>query len=138
MITNFLKIATLGLMGAIALNTMMPVMTSAKDNPKPAAQKSAPSIWEQLNLSKEQKTKLQGIRTRRTNAISKVLNKEQKATFDKLRGRKKLADILKELKLDASQQKAITDANQQAAKEIMAVLNKEQQKQLTNRKESAE
>ncbi len=133
-----LKLVFCGLMGAIALNVATPMISTAKETPKPPAQKAAPSIWEELKLTKEQKGKLQVIRTKRTNSISKVLRKDQKAIFDQWRGKKKMADILKELKLDATQQKAISLANQQAAKDIMAVLTPDQQKQLNARKAVAE
>jgi|GEM_PF-1417027 len=136
-----LKLIALGLMGAIALNAATPTVTPAKDTAKAAtlaAKKTAPSIWEQLNLTKEQKGKLQAIRTKRTNAISKVLNKGQKTTFDKLRGKKKTMDILTELKLDANQQKSVKTAVQQANKDILLVLTPDQLKQFNARKEVAE
>jgi Spy/CpxP family protein refolding chaperone len=133
-----LKLVLCGLMGAIALNVTTPMTATAKDPAKPPVQKAPVSIWEELKLTKEQKGKLQIIRTKRTNAISKILRKDQKIIFDQLRGKKKMADILKELKLDATQQKAITLANQQAAKDIMAVLTPDQQKQLNARKVVAE
>jgi Spy/CpxP family protein refolding chaperone len=138
MLTKSLKIITLGLMGTIALNVLIPTITPAKETPKPTVMKPAPSIWEQLDLSKDQKTKLQAIRTKRTKAISQVLRKDQKDTFDKLRGKKKLADILKELKLDDKQKKLVAAANQQAMKEIMSILKPEQQKKLKARQETAE
>ena len=136
-----LKLVALGLMGAIALNAVTPTLTPAKDVPKtitPTAKKAAPSIWEQLNLTKEQKGKLQAIRTKRTITISKVLNKDQKVTFDKLRGKKKVMNMFTELKLDANQQKLVKAAIQQASKDIILVLTPDQQKQLSARKESAE
>jgi Spy/CpxP family protein refolding chaperone len=133
-----LKLVLCGLMGAIALNVATPLISTAKDPAKPPVQKATPSIWEELKLTKEQKGKLQVIRTKRTNAISKVLRKDQKVIFDQWRGKKKMADILKELKLDATQQKAINLANQQAAKDIMLVLTPDQQKQLNARKAVAE
>jgi Spy/CpxP family protein refolding chaperone len=133
-----LKLVLCGLMGAFALNVATPLISTAKDPAKSPVQKVSPSIWEELKLTKEQKGKLQIIRTKRTNAISKVLRKDQKVIFDQWRGKKKMADILKELKLDATQQKAITLANQQAAKDIMAVLTPDQQKQLNARKAVAE
>ena len=136
-----LKLIALGLIGAITLNAATPTVTPAKDAAKAAtlaAKKTASSIWEQLNLTKEQKGKLQAIRTKRTNAISKVLNKGQKATFDKLRGKKKTMDILTELKLDANQQKSVKTAVQQANKDILLVLTPDQLKQFNARKEVAE
>jgi Spy/CpxP family protein refolding chaperone len=144
MFIQSLKLIALGLMGAIALNAITPTLTPAKDTPKaatptaPAAKKAASSIWEQLNLTKEQKGKLQAIRTKRTLTISKVLNKDQKAIFDKLRGKKKVMDMFTELKLDANQQKLVKAALQQANKDIILVLTPDQQKQLSARKESAE
>ena len=141
MLMKALKLTALGLMGAIALNAVTPALISAKDTPKtatPAAKKAAPSIWEQLNLTKEQKGKLQAIRTKRTITISKVLNKDQKAIFDKLRGKKKVIDMFIELKLDANQQKTVKAALQQANKDMLLVLNPDQRKQLSARKESAE
>ena len=141
MFIQSLKLIALGLMGAIALNAITPTVTPATEAAKavmPAAKKAAPSIWEQLNLTKEQKGKLQAIRTKRTNAISKVLNKDQKATFDKLRGKKKTMDILTELKLDANQQKSVKAAVQQANKDILLVLTPDQLKQFNVRKETAE
>jgi Spy/CpxP family protein refolding chaperone len=128
----------LGLMGTIALNLLIPTSVAAKETPKPTAMKPAPSIWEQLNLSKDQKIKLQAIRTKRTKAISQALRKDQKDTFDKLRGKKRLADILKELKLDDKQKKLVAAANQQAMKETMSMLTPEQQKKLKARQQSAE
>ena len=136
-----LKLTALGLMGAIALNAVTPTLMSAKDAPKTttsATKKAAPSIWEQLNLTKEQKGKIQAIRSKRTMTISKVLNKDQKATFDRLRGKKKVMDMFTELKLDANQQKAIKAAIQQANQDILLVLNPDQRKQLSARKASAE
>ncbi len=145
MFIQSLKFIALGVMGAIALNVVTPTLTSAKDAAKqapqaatPTARKAAPSIWEQLNLTKEQKGKLQALRTKRTITISKVLNKDQKATFDKLRGKKKVMDMFTELKLDVNQQKLVKAAIQQANKDIILVLTPEQQKQLSARKESAE
>ena len=136
-----LKLIALGLMGAIALNAATPTVTPAKDTAKAAtlaAKKTAPSIWEQLNLTKEQKGKLQAIRTKRTLTISKVLNRDQKAIFDKLRGKKKVMDMFTELKLDANQQKLVTSAVQQANKDILLVLTPDQLKQLKASKASAE
>ena len=141
MLMKALKLTALGLMGAIALNAVTPTLISAKDTPKattPATRKAAPSIWEQLNLTKEQKGKIQAIRTKRTITISKVLNKDQKAIFDKLRGKKKVIDMFIELKLDANQQKTVKAALQQANKDMLLVLNPDQRKQLSARKESAE
>lgn len=145
MFSKSLKLITLGLMGAIALNAVTPTITPAKDAAKQAPQaitlavkKAAPSIWEQLNLTKEQKGKLQAIRTKRTNAISKALNKDQKAIFDKLRGKKKTMDILTELKLDATQQRSVKAAVQQANKDILLVLTPEQLKQFNASKGTAE
>jgi Spy/CpxP family protein refolding chaperone len=128
----------LGLLSSIALNAALPTMTPAKDSPKPTAAKSAPSIWEQLNLSKDQKNQLQAIRTKRTKAISKVLKKDQKDIFDKLRGKRKMADILKELKLDENQKKSIAVANQQAMKDIMLILKPDQQKKLNAHQNAVE
>ena len=139
-----LKLTALGLVGAIALNAITPTLISAQGTPKtaspaaPATKKAKPSIWEQLNLTKEQKGKLQAIRTKRTLTISKVLNKDQKAIFDKLRGKKKVIDMFTELKLDVNQQKTVKAALQQANKDMLLVLNPEQRKQLSARKESAE
>ena len=141
MLIQSLKLIALGLMGAIALNAVTPTLTPAKDTIRaaaPTAKKSAPSIWEQLNLTKEQKGKLQAIRTKRTLTISKVLNKDQKAIFDKLRGKKKVMDMFTELKLDANQQKLVTSAVQQANKDILLVLTPDQLKQLKASKASAE
>ncbi len=138
MLTKSLKMITLGLMGTIALNIMIPAIAPAKDTPNPTAIKPTPSIWTQLDLSKDQKIKLQAIRTKRTKAISQVLRKDQKDMFDKLRGKKKLAAILKELKLDDKQKKLVSAANQQAMKEIMSILKPEQQKKLKARQEAAE
>ena len=141
MFIQSLKLVALGLMGAIALNAVTPTLTPAKDVPKtitPTAKKAAPSIWEQLNLTKEQKGKIQAIRTKRTITISKVLNKDQKVTFDKLRGKKRVMNMFTELKLDANQQKLVKAAIQQASKDIILVLTPDQQKQLSARKESAE
>ena len=134
MLMKALKLTALGLMGTITLNAVTPTFMSAKDASKattPAARKAAPSIWEQLNLTKEQKGKIQAIRTKRTIAISKVLNKDQKATFDKLRGKKKVMDMFTELKLDANQQKAIKAALQQANNDILLVLTPDQKKKLS-------
>jgi Spy/CpxP family protein refolding chaperone len=138
MLTKSLKMITLGLMGTIALNLIIPTIAPAKDTPKTTATKPTPSIWEQLDLSKDQKIKLKAIQTKRTKAISQALRKDQKDTFDKLRGKKKLADILKELKLDDKQKKLVAAANQQAMKEIMSILKPEQQKKLKARQEAAE
>ena len=141
MLMKALKLTALGLMGAIALNAVTPTLVSAKDTLKAAtstAKKAAPSIWEQLNLTKEQKGKIQAIRTKRTITISKVLNKDQKAIFDKLRGKKRVMDMFTELKLDVNQQKTVKAAIQQANKDILLVLNPEQRKQLSARKKSAE
>lgn len=141
MFIQSLKLIALGLMGTIALNVVTPTVTPAKETAKaatPAAKKAAPSLWEQLNLTKEQKGKLQAIRTKRTITISKVLSKDQKVTFDKLRGKKKMMAILMELKLDTNQQKSVKAAVQQANKDILLVLTPDQLKQFNARKEAAE
>ncbi len=138
MMIQSLKLMFCGLMGAIALSVATPMISTAKETARSPVQKAMPSIWEELKLTKEQKGKLKIIRTKRTNAISKVLRKDQKVMFDQWRGKKKMADILKELKLDATQQNAISLVNQQTAKDIIAVLTPAQQQQLKARKAMAE
>ena len=94
MFSKSLKLITLGLMGAIALNAVTPTITPAKDAAKQAPQaitlavkKAAPSIWEQLNLTKEQKGKLQAIRTKRTVALEPMPPYERRIVHMALRSR---------------------------------------------------
>lgn len=98
----------------------------------PAPAKASGSIWDQLKLDANQKKSLQAIRTKRTKAISEVLNKDQKAKFDQLRGKQRLGEILPQLKLDSKQKDKISQINQRTQKEILNVLKPEQKKQLND------
>lgn len=137
-----LSVIAAAFLSSLTLGSIAPLAASAKES-APMMKKSAePSIWEQLKLDTTQKKRLQVVRTRRTNAIAKVLNKDQKAKFDQLRGKQKLNVIINQLNLDANQKKAVMAANQQAQKEILEILTPAQRKQLkdylNNNKQTAE
>ncbi len=130
-IKNILRFASAVLLGSVTLGTIVTLEASAKDAaPATMKKKAEPSIWEQLKLDANQKKQLSGVRTKRTNAISKVLNKDQKAKFDQLRGKQKLSAIISQLNLDANQKKAVNEANKQAQDDILKILNPTQKSQL--------
>jgi Spy/CpxP family protein refolding chaperone len=118
----------------MTLGTIVTLEASARDAAPAATMKkkkqAEPSIWEQLKLDETQKKQLAGIRTTRTNAISKVLNADQKAKFSQLRRKQKLSAIISQLNLDANQKKAVNDANKQAQEAILKILNPTQKTQL--------
>jgi Spy/CpxP family protein refolding chaperone len=129
------------LASAIALAVTMPTVTLAKTptktpvkTPAPVEVKPAPapskSIWEEMNLKPEQKTKIQGIRAARTRAINKELTEKQKPMFDKLRAKGSLAEALKELDLTPAQAKTINAAVKKANDDVVGVLDKSQKDQL--------
>lgn len=131
MIKTGVKFLAAVLLGSMTLGTIVTLEASARDAAPTMKKKQAePSIWKQLKLDATQENKLKTIRTNRTKAISKVLNKDQKAKFDQLRGKQKLSAILSQLNLDANQKKAISAANQQAQNDILKVLNPSQKTQL--------
>jgi hypothetical protein len=125
---------------AIALAVTMPTATMAKTKtpvktPAPVEMKPAPapaskSIWEEMNLKPEQKTKIQGIRAMRTRAINKELTEKQKPMFEKLRAKGSLAEALKGLDLTPAQAKMINAAVKKANDDVVGVLNKSQKDQL--------
>jgi Spy/CpxP family protein refolding chaperone len=126
------------LASAIALAVTMPTVTMAKTKtpvktPAPVEMKPAPaskSIWEEMNLKPEQKTKIQGIRGARTRAINKELTEKQKPMFDKLRAKGSLAEALKGLGLTPAQSKTINAAIKKANDDVLGVLDKSQKEQL--------
>lgn len=132
MIKTSLRFLAAILLGSMTLGTIATLEASAKDSaPAPTMKKKAePSIWEQLKLDDKQKKQLQAVRTKRTNAISKVLNKDQKAKFDQLRGKQKLSAIISQLNLDAKQKAAVDAANKEAQDGILKVLTPAQKTQL--------
>jgi Spy/CpxP family protein refolding chaperone len=131
MVKTGLRFLAAVLLGSMTLGTIVTLEASAKDAASATMKKQAePSIWEQLKLDATQKKQLAAIRTKRTNAISKALNKDQKAKFDQLRGKQKLSAIISQLNLDANQKKAVSEANKQAQDEILKVLNPTQKTQL--------
>jgi Spy/CpxP family protein refolding chaperone len=135
MVKKGLRFLTAMLLGSLTLGTIVTLEASAKDAAAPAPTmkkkpQAEPSIWEQLKLDATQKKQLSAVRAKRTNAISKVLNKDQKAKFDQLRGKQKLSAILSQLNLDANQKKAVAAANEQAQKDILNILKPEQKTQL--------
>jgi Spy/CpxP family protein refolding chaperone len=125
-----LKFVAAALLGSMTFGTIVCLEASAKDSAPTMKKQAEPSIWEQMKLDPTQKKQLAGIRTRRTNAISKALNKDQKTKFDQLRGKQKLSAILSQLNLDANQKKAVAAANEQAQKDILNILKPEQKTQL--------
>jgi Spy/CpxP family protein refolding chaperone len=131
MIKNTLRLVAAVLLGSMTLGTIGILEASARDAaPTTMKKKADPSIWEQLKLDETQRKQLAGVRTKRTNAISKVLNKDQKAKFDQLRGKQKLSAIIGQLNLDANQKKAVNEANKQAQQDILKILNPTQKTQL--------
>jgi Spy/CpxP family protein refolding chaperone len=130
MVKTGLRFLAAALLGSLTLGTIVSLEASAKDSAPTMKKQAEPSIWEQLKLDATQKKQLAGVRAKRTNAISKVLNKDQKAKFDQLRGKQKLSAILSQLNLDANQKKAVAAANEQAQKDILNILKPEQKKQL--------
>jgi Spy/CpxP family protein refolding chaperone len=132
MVKTGLRFLAAALLGSLTLGTIVTLEASAKDAaPAPTMKKQAePSIWEQLKLDATQKKQLSAVRAKRTNAISKVLNKDQKAKFDQMRGKQKLSAILSQLNLDGNQKKAVAAANEQAQKDILNILKPEQKTQL--------
>ncbi len=130
MIKNTLRLVTAVLLGSMTLGTIVTLEASAKDSAPTMKKQAEPSIWEQLKLDANQKKQLAGVRTKRTNAISKVLNKDQKAKFDQLRGKQKLSAIISQLNLDAKQKAAVSAANKEAQEGILKILNPTQKTQL--------
>jgi hypothetical protein len=132
---------------AIALTVVsMPSISMAKDKPdtmmaKPATEmKAAPkaaapkagSIWDQMNLTTAQKNKIQVIRSTRTKAINAILNKDQKAKYEKLRGTKTtLSSAMQSLGLSGDQSKKVSAAAKQATDDLLKVLDGKQKSQLS-------
>jgi Spy/CpxP family protein refolding chaperone len=132
---------------AIALTVVsMPSISVAKDKPatmakpatemKAAAPKAAApkagSIWEQMNLTTAQKNKIQGIRSARTKAINAILNKDQQAKYEKLRGTKTtLSAAMQSLGLNGDQSKKVSAAAKKATDDLLAVLDSKQKSQLS-------
>ncbi len=127
---------SIALASALSLGTILTGVAIEPAHSKTAAPaapaKASGSIWDQLKLDANQKKSLQAIRTKRTKAISEVLNKDQKAKFDQLRGKQRLGEILPQLKLDSKQKDKISQINQRTQKEILNVLKPEQKKQLND------
>jgi Spy/CpxP family protein refolding chaperone len=107
-----------------------PVKTPAKTEMKPAPAPASKSIWEEMNLKPEQKSKIQGIRAARTRAINKELTDKQKPMFEKLRAKGSLVEALKGLSLTPAQSKTINAAMKKANDDVVGVLDKSQKDQL--------
>jgi Spy/CpxP family protein refolding chaperone len=128
----FLIASAIALVVAMPTVTMAktPVKTPAKTEMKPAPAPVSKSIWEEMNLKPEQKSKIQGIRAARTRAINKELTEKQKPMFDKLRAKGSLAEALKGLSLTPAQSKTINAAMKKANDDVVGVLDKSQKDQL--------
>jgi Spy/CpxP family protein refolding chaperone len=128
----FLIASAIALVVAMPTVTMAktPVKTPAKTEMKPAPAPVSKSIWEEMNLKPEQKSKIQGIRAARTRAINKELMDKQKPMFEKLRAKGSLAEALKGLSLTPAQSKTINAAMKKANDDVVGVLDKSQKDQL--------
>jgi Spy/CpxP family protein refolding chaperone len=128
----FLIASAIALVVAMPTVTMAktPVKTPAKTEMKPAPAPVSKSIWEEMNLKPEQKSKIQGIRAARTRAINKELTDKQKPMFEKLRAKGSLAEALKGLSLTPAQSKTINAAMKKANDDVVGVLDKSQKDQL--------
>ena len=125
-----LKFVAVVILGSLTFGSISSLEASAAAPTAPTMKKAAPPIMEQLKLDEKQKKGIQASRTRRTIAIKKVLNKDQAAKFEQLRGKQKLSAVIGQLNLDAKQKTAVMAAIQQTQKEIKDILNTTQKKQL--------
>ena len=125
-----LKFVTVVILGSLTFGSMSSLEVSAAAPTAPTMKKAELPIMEQLKLDEKQKKSMQAIRTKRTIAIKKVLNKDQATKFDQLRGKQRLSAVIGQLNLDTKQKTAVMAAIQQTQKEIKDILNTTQKKQL--------
>lgn len=124
-----LKFVALMMLGSLTLGTVLSSNASAAPINR-TMKKSELPIMEQLRLDEKQKRSIKSSRTKRTIAIKKILTKDQAIKFDQLRSKQKLSAVIGQLNLDVNQKTAVMAAIQQSQKEIKAILNATQKKQL--------
>ena len=123
------KLVAIIVLGSLTFSTISSLNAFAAPTNR-VMKKSELPIMEQLRLDEKQKRSIQSSRTKRTIAIKKVLTKDQAIKFDRLRSKQKLSAVIGQLNLDAKQKTAVIAAIQQTQKEIKAILNTTQRKQL--------
>ncbi len=98
--------------------------------PASAAGQKKPTMAERLNLSADQKTKIQKIRQETQKQIEAVLNKEQKEQYVKARKTMRPGAALKTLNLSKDQNTKLKGILASAKNQIAGVLTKEQKETL--------
>ena len=98
----------------------------AKQDPAAASQKK-PNMEQRLNLSADQKAKMQKIRQETQKQVEAVLNREQRDKYATARKTMKPGKALQSLNLSKDQRAKLKSILDGAKKQISGVLTKEQQ-----------